>query len=213
MDNKTIIISCAGVGSRLGRGIPKCLVEVDGKSLIERVLTDESMMKQTDIRVVVGFMKKAVMDKVKSIRPDVTFVHNDNYLGTKTGGSISLALKNSREYVLTVDGDVIFHPESLKKMLDADYEYVCGTEIETTGPVIMHIEDGNVMSFSRDFGEYEWTGSACLKRDNFKLGDGHAYQMFESNLPKKFMFIESREIDTEEDFIVAENWVKNGYKS
>ena len=38
MDNKTIIISCAGMGTRLGIGMTKALIDIDGKPLIIRQL-------------------------------------------------------------------------------------------------------------------------------------------------------------------------------
>ena len=37
-ENTTVIISCAGMGTRLGIGMPKALVNVDGKPLIIRQL-------------------------------------------------------------------------------------------------------------------------------------------------------------------------------
>jgi len=38
MNNKTVIISCAGMGTRLGAGKPKALIDISGKPLIIRTL-------------------------------------------------------------------------------------------------------------------------------------------------------------------------------
>ena len=38
INNKTVIISCAGIGKRLGRGVPKEIVEVCGEEFILRTL-------------------------------------------------------------------------------------------------------------------------------------------------------------------------------
>ena len=62
---KTVIISCAGVGSRLGLNIPKCLVEINNKSLLEFQL--EQLQDVDDIRVVVGYKKDLVIDKIKTM--------------------------------------------------------------------------------------------------------------------------------------------------
>ena len=52
-NNVSIVISCAGMGTRLGLGCTKALVEIEGKTLIERQL--EILKDYDDIRVVVGY--------------------------------------------------------------------------------------------------------------------------------------------------------------
>ena len=51
--SRTVIISCAGMGNRLGLGTTKALVEVEGKPLIMHHL--EKLKDERDIRVVVGY--------------------------------------------------------------------------------------------------------------------------------------------------------------
>ena len=48
--SRTVVISCAGMGNRLGLGTTKALVEVDGKPLIVRHL--EMLGDEEDIRYV-----------------------------------------------------------------------------------------------------------------------------------------------------------------
>ena len=62
MSKKTVIISCAGMGKRLGLGIVKCLVDVDGKPLIIRNL--ELLDDCDDVRVVVGDQAERVIEVV-----------------------------------------------------------------------------------------------------------------------------------------------------
>lgn len=76
--NGPIIIAAAGLGSRLGHGKPKALIEVGGRTVIERMLTD-CLSDEKDIRVVVGFQEQEVIDHVRSIRPDVIFVRNPDF--------------------------------------------------------------------------------------------------------------------------------------
>ena len=101
ISNKTVIISCAGMGKRLGIGCTKALVEVCGKPIIVRTL--EQLKDVQDIRVVVGYQAEKVIELVKSIRDDVMFVFNNQYRETGTAGSVSLALDGAKEYVLTID--------------------------------------------------------------------------------------------------------------
>ena len=67
MIKKTVIISCAGMGTRLGKNLPKCLVKIsdNGLTLIETQL--KQLENVDDIRVVVGYKKEMVIEKIKSI--------------------------------------------------------------------------------------------------------------------------------------------------
>ena len=107
--DKTIVISCAGRGTRLGMGIPKALLDIEGKPLIIRHL--EQLKECDDIRVVVGYRSQDVIDVVKAYRKDVTFVFNHDYKTTGTGASVALASKYAHEYILSLDGDLLIHPE------------------------------------------------------------------------------------------------------
>ncbi len=64
--SKTIVISCAGMGTRLGIGTTKALVSVDGKPLIIRQL--ELLGDYDDIRIVVGYQMEKVIETVPERR-------------------------------------------------------------------------------------------------------------------------------------------------
>ncbi len=70
--SRTVIISCAGMGNRLGLGTTKALVEIDGKPLIVRHL--EMLKGETDIRVVVGYQAEKIINVVRQYRKDALFV-------------------------------------------------------------------------------------------------------------------------------------------
>ena len=86
-ENTTVIISCAGMGTRLGIGMPKALVNVDGKPLIIRQL--EMLQDCSDVRIIVGFQADKVIETVKSFRKDVMFAFNYDYRTTGTAASFS----------------------------------------------------------------------------------------------------------------------------
>lgn len=212
--SRTVIIGCAGMGNRLGLGTTKALVEVDGKPLIIRHL--EQLDGEKDIRVVVGYQANKVIDVVNDYRKDILFVFNHDYKNTGTGASVALASKYANEYVLSLDGDLLIHPDDMKKILDCEYEFVGGNPIESDDPWMLQTfeKDGvdMVSAFSKCVGNYEWNGVTQMKSVKMLKGTGHVFHLIEPHLPIRFMELRTREIDTINDFERAEEWVKNGYK-
>lgn len=209
MDNKTVVISCAGMGKRLGMGIPKALVEVDGKPLIIRNL--EMLDDCNDVRVVVGYKAADVIEMVNSYRKDITFVFNNNYMNNGTGASVTLASKYAKEYILTIDGDLLIHPDDMRRILETQEEFVGVCKASTDNPVLTSIEDDKVIEFSRERGQYEWTGVSLMKTSRLMGGEGHVYQLIEPLLPLKYELIRTKEIDTMNDYQNAISWVRNNF--
>lgn len=209
MINKTVIISCAGMGKRLGLGIVKALVDVDGKPLIIRNL--ELLDECDDVRVVVGYQAEKVIEVVNKYRKDVTFVFNHDYMNNGTGASVSLAAKNANDYILTIDGDLLIHPDDMKTILSMEEEFIGVCKPSTDDPVLTQTENGMVNKFSRENGEYEWTGVCLVKRDRLTPDDKHVYQLLEPLLPMKHLLIRTKEIDTMNDYENAVRWIKNNY--
>ena len=208
--DKTVVIPCAGVGKRLGRGMPKAIVKVCGEEMILRTL--KLLDEVEDVRIVVGYQAEKVMEKVLEYRKDVKFVFNYDYLSTGTGASVLLAAEGARKYVLTIDGDIIIHPTDMEKILAHSGEFVGVTEVSSDDSVLAKIQNGEVVGFSREEGDLEWTGIAQICSEHIGATKGHVYEILEPLLPLPALKIRTKEIDTENDFLVASSWVENDYK-
>ena len=212
--SRTVIISCAGMGNRLGLGTTKALVEVEGKPLIMHHL--EKLKDESDIRVVVGYQAEKVINVVRKYRKDVVFVFNHNYRETGTGASVALASQYANEYILSLDGDLIIHPDDMKKILECDHEFVSGGIPDTDEPWMLQTykDDGKefVSAFSKNIGNYEWNGITQMKSAKIKKGQGHVFQLIEPYLPIPFLELRTREIDTVNDYERAVEWVRNNFR-
>lgn len=212
--SRTVIISCAGMGNRLGLGTTKALVEVEGKPLIMYHL--EKLKDEKDIRVVVGYQAEKVIETVRKYRKDIVFVFNHNYRETGTGASVALAAQYANEYILSLDGDLLIHPDDMKKILECEHEFVSGGVPDTDDPwMLQTYKDGEkefVSAFSKNVGNYEWNGITQIKSAKVKNGQGHVFQLIEPYLPLPFMEIRTREVDTINDYERTVKWVRNGYK-
>ena len=206
--DKSVIISCAGIGSRLGLGTTKALIDIDGRSLISYQL--ELFREVKDIRVVVGFQAGAVIAEVRKIRPDAVFVFNHNYFNTKTGASYYLGARHGNKYSIELDGDLLIHPDDVQKILNTSGEWIAYADKASEDGVYVRLnEKGEVVSFSRTDGDYEWTGPCALKRENVLKIEGNVYNQLEPYLPMKGIKIRACDIDTHNDYVNALNFIRS----
>lgn len=204
---KSIVLSCAGIGSRLGLGQSKALIELHGKKLIEIQL--ESFKDFNDIRIVVGFQSNDIINTVLKIRKNVIFVYNHDYFHTKTGASYYLGARYANEYSIAWDGDLLVHPEDVEKCLNYDGEYVGCSSIVSDNPVYVQTNDGDkAIGFSYDSGKLEWSGPACLKSSKVKYVTTNVFNQLEEWLPITILKIRARDIDTYEDYRHALEFTK-----
>jgi choline kinase len=198
------VIGAAGTGSRLGVGIPKCLVSVDGRSIIDHQL--DLLADVPDVRVVVGYREEQVLRHVVTRRPDAIFVRNPAYSSTTTLHSTVLAVRHlAGQPFLALDGDLILEPDSFAEFLE---------RCEREGPPLLGVcraatdeavfvtrrGDGAVTSFRRESpAAYEWSGPAYLLPEHLQGSDGYVYQALERFLPLPAQEVVAREVDTPGD--------------
>lgn len=172
--------------------------------------------EEEDIRVVVGYQAEKVIDVVREYRQDVLFVFNHDYRTTGTGASVALAAKYANEYILSLDGDLLVHPDDMQKILSCEHEFVSGNTPGTDDPWMLqtYYEDGRefVSAFSKCRGNYEWNGITQMKSGKMQNGNGHVFQLIEPHLPVPFVEVRTHEIDTINDYERAIQWVRNGFR-
>lgn len=205
----TVIICCAGMGTRLGIGTTKALMHIDGKPLIIHQL--EALKDYSDVRVVVGYQANKVIEIVNSYRKDIMFAFNNDFKTTGPATSLRKGLLNSKEYVLSIDGDILVNPEDFKKLLSVDGEYLAISKRHSEEPILVEVEDNEAIHFSQK-GNFEWPGIVKLRTDKVFNNQEHTFDIIEGLLPIKAILVRSRDIDTPEDYENALEWVKNGYK-
>lgn len=111
------IILAAGMGSRLGRTLPKPLTELgDGRSIMRQQHDNIRAAFGRDARIttVVGYRAETIVEAF----PDADYVYNDRYDQTNTSKSLLRALaKTGKGGVLWMNGDVVFDPRVLGRAI------------------------------------------------------------------------------------------------
>ena len=123
-----VVILAAGMGTRLGRTLPKPLTPLmDGRSIMRQQLDGLRAVFGEAVRVtaVVGYRAKAVM----RAHPELLFAFNPDFASTNTSQSLLRALRSSAPGgVLWLNGDVVFDPAVLDHAaphIAADQSFVC----------------------------------------------------------------------------------------
>lgn len=207
-----VVISAAGLGSRLGLNIPKCLVKLGREKLIYYLL--DVLKEVENVRVVVGFKEQEVMEYIKSIREDVIFVRNPDYNKTTNSYSLYLGSHDLKEPFITIDGDMIIDQENFDLFRNAVVlgEDLLGiTKAKTEDAVFVKLDEkGWITEFSREpISEYEWSGIGCFSNIRVRKEGEYIYQEVEPFLPVRAVEIECWEIDTPADLDLVANEVEH----
>ena len=123
------------------------------------------------------------------------------------------ALLNSRENLIILDGDLVVNPHEFSSFLNYPQECLTYCKKESDEPVLIKISNNNAMKLNVNSSNYEWPGMVKIKRKNLKKGDNYIYDILNPNLPMKAIYVDAREVDTQDDYERVINWVNNNYQS
>lgn len=117
------VILAAGTASRLRpltASTPKCLLKVNGKTLLERTLDNFISNGITDFLIVAGYLQEMIIDFVKKNYPNlnVKFLYNKDYATTNNIYSLFLAedFACCNDFILS-DSDILFSKDIIAALL------------------------------------------------------------------------------------------------
>ena len=206
----TVIICCAGMGTRLGIGTTKALVDIAGEPLIIREL--KLLREFDDIRVVVGFDAERVISVVKQFRSDIMFVCNYEYEHNGPADSVKKALLGARKYVITLDGDTVINPDDFKRFVDFSGECIAVTENASDETIGSSVQDGKVIALSKKAGNMQWSGIAKVNKSKLYGDSSHLYEVLSPYLPMTAFSMRLKEINIPKDYESAIDWVSAGMR-
>ena len=122
-----VIILAAGSGIRLGQhtqDTPKALVDVNGKSILDRQILSLRKHGVDKIFVVTGFKKE------KHVREDVEYFFNPKYSETDQLGSLMIARNKIFGDVLIIFGDIVFDSDILQQVLTSNADISIAIDLD-----------------------------------------------------------------------------------
>lgn len=117
------LLLAAGIGTRLGgetRDVPKPLLPVAGKPILERSLEALADVGVQEVIVVVGYLAGRIIDGIgptfRGMR--ILYVTNERYATTNDVYSLWRARGHLNEDTYLIEGDVLVSPELLRRLAD-----------------------------------------------------------------------------------------------
>jgi len=166
-----VIIIAAGPSTRL-RPLteykPKCLLEIEGKSILERTMDVFRQNGIDDFAIVRGYQK----DKIDL--PNIAYYDNDDYYNNNILESLFYAEEAMKDGFIFTYSDILYSNNVVKKLLDSPYDfsfivdtdwrkrYEGRTKHPTDEAELAIVEDGKIIHLSKfynpDGGHGEFIG-------------------------------------------------------
>jgi choline kinase len=121
------IILAAGSGLRLGqhtKDIPKALLDLNGKSILERQISLLKEYEVNEIFVVTGYQRE------KHILKDIEYIFNPKYSETEQLASMMAARTKIFDDVLVIFGDIVFDSQILQQVLASDDDIAIAIDLD-----------------------------------------------------------------------------------
>ncbi len=153
------ILLAAGRGRRLGSDQPKCLLSIEGKTLLERHLENLPAAGITTLTIVVGYMKESIEAALALLSPSipVELIENPRFVH---GSIVSLQVAADRllEGGIWMDADVLYPPAlmaGLVKSAHPNCVLLDGRSDESGEEMMVGTRGGHAKKIARRVGK-EW---------------------------------------------------------
>ena len=152
------LMLAAGKGSRLGRYTKdntKCMLEVNGKTLLERCIDALKEANINKLVLVLGYKKDNVINYIKDKGLDkkieIEYVFNEDYDITNNIYSLFLAKDIfKREDTILLESDLIYEPSIIKELIESKYDnaaVLAKYEQWMDGTVVTLDSEKNILEF------------------------------------------------------------------
>ena len=215
-DGTSAVIAAAGLGSRIGLGMPKCMIEIEGKTILTRLI--ETLRLQIPvIHVVIGYREEIVNEYCAIHHRDVVLVRNPDFRKTNTAYSLFRGALHLSGKVLYLDGDLVISPGSLGKFIAAarERDILVGVTKAKSEHAVFVLGEGfgnmsRISGFSWDRrSELEWANVFSAPNDLLRGAPGYVFERLTEYLPLDGHMLDLAEVDTSEDLVAAREFARH----
>lgn len=197
------VILAAGFGSRLEKvsgGLPKCLLPIGGRPLIEHQLEALADAGIGKVLVVVGHKADEVR---KTLGNRVDYIENERYDETNSLYSLWLARDWVKEPFILLNCDLLFHPEILDRLISKNGNALAFDSTSSKGKeqTKVAVQEGRVIDLGKDLAP-ELSRGESLGLIKFDAGAVHslfsrAHALIENGAEKSWVIEAVRSVCSE----------------
>ena len=113
-----LVILASGMGTRLNKKMPKCLVSINNKTLLERIINISSKFDKV---IIVGGYKVNLIKKIikkQKTKKKIYLINNKDYKTTNMVESFFKSYNKINQDVIITYSDIIFDHSLFKKMIN-----------------------------------------------------------------------------------------------
>ncbi|MBN2223460.1 MAG: phosphocholine cytidylyltransferase family protein [Deltaproteobacteria bacterium] len=157
------VILAAGLGRRLRPILgdqPKCLLEINGQTLLERLICQLRGSGVRQIWIVVGYMADMIRERFPSGK-GLSYVYNPQYATGNNVMSLYKALDHVRGEFTYIMGDCIYEDDLLSQVDERDDEVAIAVDFSdrcTGDDVMVSVSDGRVVRIGKKIDVSPTTG-------------------------------------------------------
>lgn len=196
--------------------MPKCMIEIGGRTILSRLIEVLSRHIPT-IHVVIGYREDMVTEYCARHHRDLVLVRNPDYRTTNTAHSLELGAAHLKGKVLFLDGDLLLSSHSIAAFIDAaaSKDILVGlTDAKSENAVLAEAhaqsEEIVISGFGRDIDStYEWANIVAGPSNLMNGATGFVFERLMEYVPLHGRMIELCEVDTASDLKAAQMFMKN----
>lgn len=150
------VVLAAGMGKRLGdltRNNTKCMVKVNGITLIDRLLTQLSKLNIKRVVIVIGYEGNKLKDYIGNHYKGLPIEYVENSIYDKTNNIYSLSLAKEQlqqDDTLLIESDLIFDDKLFQMIIDDPYPNLALVDKYETwmdGTMVRLDDENNIINF------------------------------------------------------------------
>ena len=172
------ILLAAGRGRRLGQDLPKCLLSIEGRTLLERHIEILASVGISALTIVVGYQQEAIREHVAALKPSlpIDFVENPRFVHGSIV-SLQVAADHLVDGGIWMDADVLYPAGLMRLLVESKHENCVladGRSEETGEEMMLGTRGGRVFKIARRVGK-DWdfagesVGFARVGREGAKV--------------------------------------------
>jgi len=147
------IILAAGQGRRLlpyTSNLPKCLLDIGGKTILERQVEALRSVGVSEVSVVIGYLGAKIRE---ALGEEVSYIENSRFADTSSMYSLWLAREVAGEGFLVLNSDVLFHIGILRLLLESPHADALAVDLNSTlaeEEMKVRVRNGRVLALGKE---------------------------------------------------------------